>query len=239
MALPFSFLPYNDSHPVRYSSFPKGVVGLIALNTAIHIYLTTFPVGDRIGYWRLFGSVADHHEAAWGFAGFTAISSVFLHINWFHLVGNMVFLWTFGKRVEDACGTWRFLLFYLTAGIMGDLFTTLAHALGLVDNGFTSGIGASGAIAGVMGAYMILFPGVRISGCLFLFIIPIPMRMPAVVPLLIFLGEQLYFSYFVVTAEVSFGIGFLAHLGGFISAIFIFLYLRKDVLYRYWTRADL
>ncbi|HLA42960.1 MAG TPA: hypothetical protein VJZ27_05965, partial [Aggregatilineales bacterium] len=96
----------------------------------------------------------------------------------------------------------------------------------------------------VMGAYLILFPGTRVSGFFaitYFCIIPIPyrVRLPALLYLFYFLAQQLYYSYFLVTADISFGVGFLAHLGGFLSGILIFLYVRKDVFFRYWTKADL
>jgi membrane associated rhomboid family serine protease len=155
--------------------------------------------------------------------------------------------------VEDACGPLRFVAFYLMAGLMGSWLTTIAHTLGFTPDGNITGIGASGAIAGVMGAYLVLFPGTRVSGIFFVTalylpgegwfscFIPIPwrFRLPALLYLFYFLGLQLYFTYLTVTEDINFGIGFLAHLGGFFSGLLIFLYIRKDVFFRYWTKADL
>lgn len=239
-----TFIPYNDNSDVRYRSLPLGTIALIVLNITVHLIMLDYDPIEQAMRWRVFGSVSEHYETMWGLPGFSAISAVFLHGGELHLIFNMIFLWAFGKRVEDACGTARFLAFYLTAGLMGNLLTTLAFALGLTQDGLTPGIGASGAIAGVMGAYFILFPGTKISGLIafnFFCILPIPyrVRLPAVVPLFIFLAQQVYFSYQSVQEDYNYGVGFLAHLGGFISGLFIFLYLRKDVLYRYWTKADL
>ena len=85
------------------------------------------------------------------------MTSIFLHGDPFHLIGNMLFLWVFGRRVEDACGPTRFLLFYLLAGTSADLITAL-----VLPSEDIPGIGASGAIFGVMGAYLLLFPDGRI-----------------------------------------------------------------------------
>ena len=159
-----------------------------------------------------------------------------------HLGFNMVALWTFGKRVEDACGPMRFVAFYLMAGLMGSWLTAIAHAIGLTPEGDITGIGASGAIAGVMGAYLVLFPGTRVSGIFFVTSIPLPggswfpclipipyrVRLPALVYLFYFLGLQLYYTYVTVTEDINFGVGFLAHLGGFFSGLLIFLYIRKE-----------
>lgn len=241
MSFPLSYLPYNDNNPVRYRTLPWGTITLILLNTVIYLSMVRYHWIDLVVARRIYGSVPQHYIDGWGMPGFSAITSMFLHGDFFHLFFNMMFLWTFGKRVEDACGTFRYLAFYLTAGIMGDVLTVGAFALGLTGDGLITGIGASGAIAGVMGAYMVLFPGTRLSGIVFFFFLPIPyrIRLPAVIPLLWFLVQQLYYSYQTVELEANYGVGFLAHLGGFITGALIFLYLRKDVFYRYWTPADL
>lgn len=242
-----SYFPYNDSAPVRYRSIPFGTLSLIAVNVVVHLTLLADYRFDPIGLyqqWLIYGSVPDRIQAAWGLPGVAAISSTFLHGGLLHLFFNMVALWTFGKRVEDACGTLRFLLFYLTAGLMGNWLPIVAEAVGLTGDGSVPGIGASGAIAGVMGAYLILFPGTKVSGLFAITVfcvIPIPyrVRLPAVVYLFYFLILQLYYTYVSVTEKINFGVGFLAHLGGFFSALLVFLYLRKDVFFRYWTKADL
>jgi len=246
MGLPFSFIPYNDNNPVRYRTLPWGTLALILVNTVIHLALFRYHIIDKIMVWQVYGTVPVHHVESWGMPGLSSVTAMFLHGDFLHLFFNMMFLWAFGRRVEDACGTFRFLAFYLTAGIMGDILTVGAFDLSMTSDGTIPGIGASGAIAGVMGAYMVLFPGTRISGIVVIYpgfcLIPVPyrVRLPAVIPLLWFLIEQVYYSFQVVTIEdPNYGIGFLAHLGGFISGILIFLYLRKDVFYRYWTPADL
>jgi membrane associated rhomboid family serine protease len=247
--LPISFFPYNDGGKLRYRSFPYGTLFLIFLNVLIHLYMIEAfehsPTPNRLYVmWFIFGSVPDHVQSGWGLPGIASLGSMFLHSGWMHLIFNMMFLWTFGKRVEDACGTPRYLAFYLMAGLAGDWLTIFTHDIGLFPDGARPGIGASGAISGLMGAYLVLFPGTRISGifaitywCIF----PIPrrFRLPSWIFLLYFLFEQLLYSYLVVHEGVSFGVGFLAHLGGFLSGLLIFLYLRKDVFYRYWSTADL
>ena len=247
MGLPITYFPYNDSGAVRYRSIPIATITLILINVVVHTILRPDFNLDPIGVyaqWRIYGSVPDHFESGWGVPGFSAISALFLHGDLLHLLFNMVALWTFGKRVEDACGPLRFTAFYLMAGLMGSWLTTVAHMIGITPEGDITGIGASGAIAGVMGAYLVLFPGTRVSGYFaltFFCVIPIPyrVRLPALVYLGYFLALQLYYTYISVTEDINFGIGFLAHLGGFFSGLLIFLYIRKDVFFRYWTKADL
>jgi membrane associated rhomboid family serine protease len=248
--LPISFLPFNDGGPLRYRSLPYGTILLIFINVVIHLYML-----DNYGrglftprlwvMWRIFGQVPAHVVDGTGYPGLSSLGAVFLHGGWFHLFFNMIYLWTFGKRVEDACGTPRYLAFYLMAGLMGNWLTVVAFDLGLTGEGLTPGIGASGAISGLMGAYLLLFPRTRISGFFALTVfcvIPIPYRikLPSWIYLCYFLAVQLYYSYTWVTeGSNNYGVGFLAHLGGFLSGLLIFLYIRKDVFYRYWTKADL
>src|SRR5690606_19085240 len=89
---------------------------------------------------------------------FVTFTSIFMHADMWHLLGNMVFLWTFGRRLEDACGPWRYLIFYLLAGMVANLGSVLLNTSS-IDR---PSIGASGAISGVMGAYLLLFPGAQV-----------------------------------------------------------------------------
>jgi len=97
------------------------------------------------------------HQSIGAFSSFT---SMFMHGNLSHLLGNMFYLWAFGKRVEDACGPWRYLVFYLVAGMVANVGYLILSPLDVLDR---PGVGASGAISGIMGAYLILFPGVNIA----------------------------------------------------------------------------
>ncbi len=105
----------------------------------------------------------------------TAIASMFVHGGWLHLIGNMVFLWVFGDNVEDAMGHARYALFYVLAG-----FAATAGHVFFNQNELIPAIGASGAIAGVLGAYILLFPRARITAILPLFLLWLPFQLPAV-----------------------------------------------------------
>lgn len=141
---------------------------------------------------------------------FTPLTSMFLHGSWMHILGNSLFLWVFGKNVEDSMGGGRFLLFYLLCGLAAAGAQVLAEPASAVPM-----VGASGAISGVMGAYLLLYPHVRVR-MLFIFVIFFKVfRIPAWLVLIWWFGLQLL-------ASVSGGMGGVAtwaHVGGFITGL--------------------
>src|SRR3990172_450756 len=161
-------LPLNDTEPNRYSWFPFMTIALISINTFIEIAKPLY-LQETMTNWQYWGFMMRFYFtpklvlAAEGPGILSAITSMFMHGDIFHLLGNMGALWVFGRRVEDACGAWRFLIFYLLAGMSANLITTL-----VMYNSPTPGVGASGAIFGVMGAYLLLYPVGRIRTLIFL-----------------------------------------------------------------------
>ena len=155
-------------------------------------------------------------------------SAMFMHGDFFHLLGNMGALWVFGRRVEDACGTWRFLIFYLLAGTSAHILTAM-----VMYNSPTPSVGASGAIFGVMGAYLLLYPAGRIRTIVFLSFVPTWPRIRAGWIVLYFLGVQIIPALNILFFDADYGVGHWAHLGGFFSAVFIFLFLRPEAFARY------
>ena len=137
--------------------------------------------------------------------------SLFLHAGWIHLLGNMLYLWIFGNNVEDRLGHVRFLLFYLACGVIA----TLAFAVPNATSPVTL-VGASGAIAGVLGAYLVLFPGARVT-VLVPFLFFLPLRLPALLVLgawfLLQLGEVR------VADMAGSGVAYLAHVAGFLAGM--------------------
>lgn len=186
-----------------------------------------------------------------GIGAFSTFTATFMPADFEHLIGNMIFLWAFGRRVEDACGPWRFLLFYLFTGmvaIMGWYF--------VITDQDQPGIGASGAISGVMGAYIVLFPGARV-GCLWLggailraigvgllrllgigrFKFRWLAYLPAVIVLVFYMGFDIQQTFrSVKTREMTSGVNYIAHAAGFLSAVTVLLFVRKDLLVRYFSR---
>lgn len=149
----------------------------------------------------------------------TPFTSMFLHGGWFHLLGNAMFFWVFGNNVEDSMGRMRFLLFYLICGLAG----ALAHILVQPSSPIPT-VGASGAISGVLGAYLILYPKIRIN-MLFVFVIFWKViAIPAWLVLILWFGWQLISGLpelMAVRPEVSSGVAVWAHIGGFVAGVIL------------------
>ncbi len=223
-------LPLNDTEPNRYSFFPIVTVLLIIVNCFFY-YIEVFVVKDN--YWAFFMKYAATPTlilSAKGAGALSNITAMFLHGSLLHLVGNMLPLWVFGRRVEDACGPWRFLGFYLLAGTSAHIFFTLV----LYDSP-TPGVGASGAIFGLMGAYLLLYPGGRIRTLVFLSIIPFWPRIRAIWIVLYFVAIQIIPAIQILRREADYSVNHWAHLGGFFSAIFILLFLKPEAFARYMS----
>ncbi len=146
--------------------------------------------------------------------------SMFLHGSWIHLIGNMVFLWVFGNNIEDHLGTGRYLAFYLLAGVIA----TGAHVVVQVDSTVPL-IGASGAVAGVMGAYLVWFPWARVRTLVILGIIPLLIRIPAAILLGLWFASQ-----FLIGSGS--GVAWMAHVAGFAFGVIAGLVARSDPRFR-------
>jgi membrane associated rhomboid family serine protease len=210
-------LPLRDNVPTR--RFPIVTVALIAANFAIWLWELSAQ-NDIVEYAYYPCSVSGPcmgpalGHLPWWEGAFT---SMFLHAGWLHILGNMLFLWIFGNNVEDTLGRLRFLLFYVAAGYVAtatQTFVTLGFA-DTVDRSIPN-VGASGAVAGVLGAYLILFPTAMVLTLIGIFPIPLPA--------FLFLGGwfvfQLWQGGFAVThPESGGGVAFFAHVGGFAAGM--------------------
>jgi len=217
------FLPLRDENPTKH--FPYVTVFIIGLNTLIFLYQVFSPQGPAYFAFKLgaipyeithFQSLPDLplQRISPLLALFT---SLFLHGSILHLVGNMLYLWIFGNNVEDFLGPLRFILFYFISG----LGASLTHIL-FNPNSTVPMVGASGAIAGILGAYFILYPGARVLTLIFLFffirIIPIPAAF--------ILG--LWFLMQVLNIGIGGGVAWFAHAGGFLIGMgLIWFYARR------------
>jgi membrane associated rhomboid family serine protease len=148
---------------------------------------------------------------------FTPLTSMFLHGGWGHLLGNALFFWVFGNNIEDSMGPWRFLAFYLICG----LAAAGTHILIQPDSPIPT-VGASGAISGVLGAYLILYPKVRVNMLFILIIFFRVIPIPAWLVLIYWFGVQLFTAYLSpVRADVSGGVAVWAHIGGFVAGMLL------------------
>ena len=152
---------------------------------------------------------ADHF-----FGWITVFTSMFMHGGWLHILGNMLYLWIFGDNVEDQLGHGRFLFFYLLCGVIATFSQMAADPYSQVGS-----LGASGAIAGVLAAYLVLFPRQRVRVLVLNFVIPLP----AILVIGIWFALQL-FSQLGGTSD---GVAYMAHIGGFLSGLVLVLILRR------------
>lgn len=196
--------------------------GLIALCLAVFLYEMILPM-RQLGMllWQ-FGAIPV--EITHGQDLFTIVSSMFLHLSWLHLAGNMLYLYVFGNNIEDAMGHLRYLLFYLLCGIAA----VLAHAALAPGNPYPM-IGASGAVSGVMGAYIVLFPHGKVGVLIFVR----KVDLPAWSVIGFWFAMQLYFAFLTLGKTGGGGVAFGAHVGGFIAgAALVFLFRNKEAVAR-------
>ena len=153
------------------------------------------------------------------------LSSLFMHGGWFHIIGNMLFLWVFGDNVEDVMGPGRFFCFYVLCGLAAALAQTATNPSSTVPM-----VGASGAIGGVMGAYALLFPKARVHLLIILFFFVTTVSVPALLVLGYWFLIQLI-SGFSSTGGTGGGVAFWAHIGGFIAGLALIpLFRRADLI---------
>lgn len=220
-------LPLNDTEKNRYSFFPIVTVLLIVTNCFIY-YIEPYIVDSYWGYYMKFGATRILIRETVGGGVISNVTAMFLHGGLFHLIGNMLPLWVFGRRVEDACGPLRYLAFYLFAGTWANILFVV-----VLSDSPIPGIGASGAIFGLMGAYLLLYPGGRIRTLVFVNILPIWPRIRAIWVVLYFFGIQIIPAVEVLLGYADYRINYWAHLGGFFSAVFVLLFLRPEAYARY------
>ena len=212
-------LPLFDNVPTR--RFPLVTVSLIAANLVVWLWELQAR-GSRIDDYAFYPCAvsgpcvgAAHGHLAWPEG---VLTGMFLHASWVHILGNMLFLWIFGNNVEDVMGRLRFLVFYVGAGYAAALvqaWVTL-HYAGVTAASVPT-VGASGAIAGVLGAYFVLLPGARVVTLLFGFL---PWRLSASFFLGAWFVFQLWEGGFSVThPNAGGGVAFAAHVGGFVFGV--------------------
>jgi membrane associated rhomboid family serine protease len=209
--IPLRALLYRRNVPVM-------TLILIGINVLCFFYEMLLPMYLRDQFIQHFGMIPDR------FAPVTFVSSMFLHGGWLHLIGNMWFLWVFGSHIEDAVGAPKFLLFYLLSGV-----ASAAVQFAVMLGNPTPTIGASGAIAGVMGAFLILYPRVRVVTLVFIFIFITTIDIPAAFMLLYwFLIQLLSGIGYLSSVTQAQSIAWFAHVGGFLAGILLVRWFRQD-----------
>jgi len=209
-------IPLSDEN--RTSRTP--VVSYALLGAIVLAFLWQLQAGDAAVYAfglipaRLVHGALLPPQLEWAPAWATVFTSMFLHGGWMHLGGNLLYLWIFGDNVEDALGRGRFVAFYLLCGVAAALVQTVSETTSIVPM-----IGASGAISGVLGAYMRLFPHARVRVLVPLFIVFYTIRVPAWVVLGLWFLFQLASSAMIQPGQG--GVAFFAHIGGFLSGLIL------------------
>jgi len=232
--------PYRDHNPS--GTVPVVTMVLIALNCLAFFVelqqgqgLDDFIRGYGLTPRRVFASTAPDPAppVVWPWAPeerqvysvpvwLTFFTSMFLHGGWMHLLGNMWYLWIFGDNVEDRMGHFRFLLFYLLCGLAAALAQTVVNSGSNVPM-----VGASGAIAGVLGAYLIAFPYARVSTLIFLGFFITVVQMPAFVVLGFWFLLQFFSGMGAMTLAETGGVAWWAHIGGFVVGMALLFVFQK------------
>ena len=218
-------IPYSDGIPAR--RFPIVNVTLIVLNFAVFLFYE-LPNGDaavdRASFYPCDVTNACHLGIPWGLGWITAM---FMHAGWDHILGNMLFLVIFGKNVEDAFGRLGYLVFYFAGGFAAIILqTSMTLIFGTASDARIPTLGASGAIAAVLGAYIVLYPDSRIQTFVGWF--------PIGIPAWIFLGCWFLYQFFEGNAALvhpddagGSGVAFFAHVGGFLFGVLVAVALTR------------
>ncbi len=208
-------IPLKDDNPTR--TFPFVTIFIIAANIAVYVYQLTLGQKAETFFILRAGAIpyeitrfADMYPLSFLPPPLTLFSAMFVHGGLLHVGGNMLYLWIFGDNIEDRLGHFRFFVFYLLSG----LIASLTHIIMLPDSTLPM-IGASGAIAGVLGAYFLLYPRANVLTLVFFFFFVDIVKIPA----LVFLG--LWFIFQLLSSGAGGGIAWYAHIGGFAAGVIL------------------
>jgi membrane associated rhomboid family serine protease len=209
--IPLRALLYRRNTPVM-------TLILIGINVICFLYEMSFPMDARNMFIEHFALIPDRLQLL------TFVTSMFLHGGWLHLIGNMWFLWIFGSHIEDAMGAPKFLAFYLISGIASAAVQFTVNFGSPVPV-----IGASGAIAGVMGAFLILYPRVRVVTLIFIIVFVTTIELPAAIMLVYWFAIQLLSGLGSMSSVTQAqGVAWFAHVGGFLAGVLLIRVFRDN-----------
>ncbi len=221
-----AILPFRDDNPLTHTRFPFVTVAVIVACSAVFLWQLVLPQAAAERFIYGFGaipavvtgarSLSPHLEQVPPWA--TLLTSMFLHGGWLHILSNMLFLWVFGDNVEDACGHLRYMLFYLACGLVAALVHVASEPGSPVPV-----IGASGAVSGVLGAYLVLHPRAKVMILVFFGLIA---ELPAVVVLSVWIAFQVFNAMMQSGGEAG-GVAWWAHIGGFIAGALLIVPFRR------------
>lgn len=221
----FPFRDHNPSRRRAYVTYALIITNIVIFLVSLGLTSDNAALAQFYGRWAMIPS-----QVSSGNQLHTLGSSMFLHAGFMHLAGNMLFLWVFGDNMEDAFGHIPFLIFYLACGVVADVAHLMADTASMVPT-----IGASGAIAGVLGGYLLLYPKARVD-VLFIFIIFFKVfPIPAWIVLGVWFALQIFSG---VSVDVSGGgVAYWAHAGGFVAGLLLTIpWWRKNGASAFWSR---
>jgi membrane associated rhomboid family serine protease len=199
-------IPLSDASR-RPRSFAAATALIIAIN--VLVFVEELLHGDAfVGQWAVVPAAITS-----GHAWITIVTAMFLHGGWMHIIGNMVFLWAFGPEVEDAMGHLRYVAFYLLGGVVAMVVQIAASPASTVPC-----LGASGAIAAVMGAFLVMYPRDRIKSVLIILVFVTVAQIPAVLLIGVWFLIQLFHAGQVANVQTG-GVAYMAHVGGFLFGV--------------------
>lgn len=216
-------IPLGDDNPTVL--WPLITVSLIAVNTVVFIFELSLGPRALEGFIYQMGMVpAAITQGGMGATGgyFTMVTSMFLHGGPMHLIGNMLYLWIFGNNIEDSMGHLRFIVFYLVAGLAAAITHLVFNPASMIPT-----IGASGAVSGVLGAYLLLFPHARIKTLVPLGFFWTLVYLPAWLLLIVWIGFQFLSQAVDPMDPTAGGVAYAAHIGGFVAGLGLIPLFRK------------
>lgn len=218
-------IPLRSSE--RTYTAPTVTLIVILINVIVFLYELTL---SRYGLNRFigtYGMVPDRFH--WS----QVLTSMFIHGGFMHILGNMWFLWVFGRGIEDLLGHWRYLVFYLLCGFAAGLVQVLVNMSSPIPT-----VGASGAIAGVMGGYLVKFPRARVVTLVFIVIFFTTIDLPAFFLLLYWFAIQFFSGFGSIADSEAWqggGVAYFAHVGGFLAGMGLILLMPEKRRFRSWS----
>ncbi|MDO9288880.1 MAG: rhomboid family intramembrane serine protease [Thermodesulfovibrionales bacterium] len=210
-------IPFKDDNPT--SIFPFVTIGIIAINILVYIWEIMSPAGEQFIVYK-YGAIPlgllsfERAQPLQLHPALTIFSSMFLHGGLLHIGGNMLYLWIFGNNIEDMLGHFRFFMFYLISGIVA----AYSHAI-MASSSSVPMIGASGAVAGVLGAYLLLFPRARVHTLIFLVFFVEVIKIPALIVIGFWAIIQVVNGLLTQGIAAQGGVAWFAHIGGFLVGL--------------------
>ncbi len=211
--------PLYDENPTRIT--PYFTYGLIGMNILVFLHEVSLSNAQLEQFFQLYALIPRELTTNVAREWTTLFTSQFLHGGWWHLISNMVFLWVFGNNIEDRLGRFKYLIFYLACGALAAL---CQWVIGM--NSSIPSLGASGAIAGILGAYIIRFPHARVMTLVFLGFFVTTIRVPAMILIGLFVVQNLISGFVSLQTAANMsvetgGVAYWAHIGGFVFGMIL------------------